>query len=96
MTRDEVLQFLSSHKQEIMRNYGVVRLGVFGSYARGDQREDSDIDIAVEMETDHIFRKFFALEQYLKENLRGRVDLGIESALKPVARERILKEIVYV
>lgn len=96
MTRDEVLQFLGSHKQEIMRNYGVVRLGVFGSYARGDQRDDSDIDIAVEMETDHIFRKFFALERYLKENLRSPVDLGIESALKPLAREKIMKEIVYV
>lgn len=96
MTRDEVLDFLKSHKQEIVNNYGVVRLGIFGSYARGDQREDSDIDIAVEMETDNIFRKFFALERFLEENLRSRVDLGIESALKPLAKEKIMKEIMYV
>ena len=96
MTRDEVLHFLASHKQDIMRNYGVIRLGVFGSYARGDQRDDSDIDIAVEMETDRIFRKFFALEKYLQENLKIPIDLGMESALKPVIKEKIMTEIVYV
>ena len=96
MTRDEVLRFLSTHKHELERNFGVVKIGLFGSYARGDQREDSDIDISVEMETDHIFRKFFALQRYLGENLHKHVDLGIESALKPVVREKILKETVYV
>jgi hypothetical protein len=96
MTRDDVLRFLTSHKHELEQKFGVVKIGLFGSYARGDQREDSDIDIAVEMETDHIFRKFFALQRYLGENLHKRIDLGIESALKPVVRERILKETRYV
>jgi len=96
MTRDDILGFLSSHKLELNRTFGVVKIGLFGSYARGDQREDSDIDIAVEMETDHLFRNFFALQRYLGENLHKRIDLGIESALKPVVKEKILKETMYV
>lgn len=75
MSRADVLRFLSSHKHEIERNFGVVKIGLFGSYARGDQRSDSDI--AVEMETDHLFRKFFALQRYLQENLHKQVDLGM-------------------
>ena len=96
MTKDEVLRFLSTHKHELERDFGVVKIGLFGSYARGDQREDSDIDITVELETDHVFRKFFALQRYLAEHLHKKVDLGIESALKPVIRDKILKETVYV
>jgi len=46
------------------------------------------------METGHIFRKFFALQRYLGDNLHKQVDLGIESALKPVVREKILKPIL--
>jgi predicted nucleotidyltransferase len=96
MTREQILDFLRDHKQELRDRFGVVKIGLFGSYARGDAREDSDVDIAVELEGERLFRKFFALEFYLKASLNREIDLGIESTLKPVVRERIAKEIQYV
>jgi hypothetical protein len=47
----------------------------------------SDIDIAVEIESQNKFRSFFGLKYYLEEKLHNKIDLGIESALKPAARE---------
>lgn len=76
--------------------FGVVKIGLFGSYVRDEARDDSDIDIAVELSGDRLFRKFFALESYLTNGLNKKVDLGIESALKPLVRERIANEIKYV
>jgi predicted nucleotidyltransferase len=96
MKKEEILLFLGSHKQEMYERFGVTMIGLFGSYARDEAKEDSDIDIAVEIEGDRIFRKFFGLEEYLKTNLHKDIDLGIASALKPFAREKILKEIEYV
>jgi hypothetical protein len=96
MTRDQILDFLRQHKPEMHERFGVTMIGLFGSYARGDAHEGSDVDIAVELEGDRLFRKFFALEFFLKSNLNMEIDLGIASALKPIARERIAKEIQYV
>ena len=96
MNRQEIIKFLVSHKQELYERYGVTRIGLFGSYARDEAGEDSDIDIAVEIESKNKYRSFFGLKRYLEENLKNKVDLGIESTLKPIAREYILKEIIYV
>ncbi|MHB8121813.1 MAG: nucleotidyltransferase family protein [Desulfuromonadaceae bacterium] len=96
MTREEILDFLRQHKQEMNDRFGVTKIGLFGSYVRGEAREDSDIDIAVELEGDRLFRKFFALELFLKSNLQKNIDLGIESTLKSIVRERVAKEIQYV
>lgn len=96
MTREEILAFLKSHKQELHDRFGVTKIGLFGSYARGEAREDSDIDLAIELEGERPFRKFFALEFFLKENLHTKIDLGIESSLKQIARKQIDGEILYV
>jgi len=96
MNKNEILDFLKAHKEEMYQKYGVKKIGLFGSYVRDDAREYSDVDIAVEMDEYHIFRNFFALEQYLKDHLRKNVDIGIESAIKPIAKNRIMKEIIYV
>jgi len=96
MNKQEIIEFLVSHKQELYERYGVTRIGLFGSYARDEAEEDSDIDIAVEIESNNKYRSFFGLKRHLEENLKNKVDLGIESTLKPIAREYILKEIIYV
>ena len=96
MTREQILDFLKQHKQEMHDHFGVTKIGLFGSYVRGTAREDSDIDIAVELEGDRLFRKFFALESFLKSSLQKEIDLGIESTLKKIVRERVAKEIQYV
>ena len=95
MNKQEIIEFLISHKQELHEKYGVTKIGLFGSYARDEAEEDSDIDIAVEIKSKNKFRSFFGLKKHLEENLKNKVDLGIESTLKPIAREYILKEMIY-
>ncbi len=96
MNKDEIIEFLKENKPYIEQQFGVVRIGLFGSYVRGDAQDDSDIDIAVEMRDEHIFRNFFSLERYLKDHLKKEIDLGIMETIKPLVRQRVLKEIIYV
>ena len=67
MTRDDILSFLKAHKQEMRRGYGVKRIGLFGSYARQAENEDSDIDIVVEFEAD---KKTYGISSGLNDILR--------------------------
>jgi predicted nucleotidyltransferase len=96
MKKEQIITFLKENKQYFEQEFGVVRMGLFGSFVRGNEREDSDIDIAVEMRDERIFRNFFNLERYLKEHLKREIDLGIEGTLKPAVKKRVLEEIVYV
>jgi hypothetical protein len=95
MQKTVILDFLQQNKQKLAQDFGVTKIGLFGSYARDEAREDSDIDIAVEIESDNKFRSFFALKHFLEDGLGRRVDLGIESAIKPVAYQFIKEEIIY-
>lgn len=96
MTKVEILNFLSSHKELLQKDFGIEKIGLFGSYARNEAREDSDIDLAVEIKSKNKFRSFFALKEYLEKNLNKKVDLGIESTLKPIVKEYVSKDIIYV
>lgn len=95
MTREQILDFLRQHKQEMHDSFGVIKIGLFGSYARGDARMDSDIDMAIELEA-NTADNYFGLLHYLEDSLRKRIDLGIESNFKPIIKPYILKEIIYV
>jgi predicted nucleotidyltransferase len=77
-------------------HYGVQRLGLFGSYVREKQREKSDIDILVTFKRDIDLFDFLDLRKYLEDQLHVKVDLVMESALKPAIGKRILSEVEYV
>ncbi len=94
--RSAILHFLKQHKDELEKEFGVTKIGLFGSYARNEQNEHSDIDIAVELHSANRFRSFFALKSYLEHALNTPIDLGIESTLKPVIKASVKKEIIYV
>ena len=96
MTKIDILNFLKLHRTELSENFGVTKIGLFGSYARGEAKLNSDIDIAVEIESKNSFRSFFSLLHFLEDGLKKKIDLGIEHSLKPIAKENILKEIIYV
>lgn len=76
--------------------YHVKKLGIFGSFARGEQNPESDVDIIVEFESPVGFFEFIRLENYLSEILGAKVDLVTERALKPSIKESVLQETVYV
>lgn len=95
MTKDEILDFFRTHKLEMQERFGVTRIGLFGSYARGDAREDSDIDVAIELKS-YSADDYFGVLHLLEDSFNKRIDLGIESNFKPVLRPYIMNEIIYV
>lgn len=95
MTREQILDFLKQHKQEMHDSFGVIRIGLFGSYARGEARDDSDIDIAIEL-VKNTADSYFGLLHYLEDSFQKKIDLGIESNFKPIIKPYIVKEILYV
>lgn len=97
MTRDEILDFLKTHREALRREYGVQDIALFGSYARGNATEDSDIDIAVELsESKKTLTNFFGLKRHLEAKLGKRIDLGIESAMKPGVRQTAQQDMLHV
>ncbi len=96
MKKEEITEFLSVHKDEMTQRFGVVKVGLFGSYARGDAREDSDIDIAIELDTHQIADGYFSTLHFLEDHLQKKIDLGVLSNLRPELQEKIKREIIYV
>jgi len=92
----EIINILNSQLPLLKEKYQVKSLGVFGSVARGENVETSDIDILVEFHSPVGFFQFIRLENYLSEVLGKKVDLISKKALKPAIREDVLKEAVYV
>ena len=81
---------------EINRKYHVESIGIFGSYVRSDETHDSDLDLLVNFKRKPGLLKYIELENYLTELLGIKVDLVMQSALKPEIGKQILKEIVYI
>lgn len=96
-TLTEISDILKKHETELRKRYGIKRLGIFGSYLRGEAKEKSDLDILVEFEqdVDMGLLKFVGMENYLSDLLGVKVDLVDKSALKPRIGKHILKEVVY-
>jgi len=96
MGKQEIIKIIRNKKPEMESRYGVQRLGLFGSYVRGRQRKKSDIDILVTFNRDIDLFDFLDLREYLEDRLHVKVDLVMESALKPAIGKRILSEVEYV
>ena len=96
MTKNIILNFLKYNRTLLKEEFGVTKIGLFGSYARDEATSSSDIDIAVEIDSKNSFRSFFALLHFLEDELNKKIDLGIENSIKPLAKKTILKDIIYV
>ena len=80
----------------ILQRYEVKKVGLFGSCVRGEMREDSDIDILVQIEKDISLFDFVGIKLEIEEALERKIDLVEYSTIKPLLKERILKEQVVV
>ncbi|RMA93165.1 nucleotidyltransferase family protein [Hydrogenothermus marinus] len=94
---EEIKDIIEKHKNEIKENFGVKNIGIFGSYVRGEQKENSDLDILVEFKEGHkTFDNYMDLKLYLEKVLNLKIDLVSKTALKPRLKTYILKEVIYV
>ena len=94
-TTDVVQTSLRVCKPILEKEYGVTRLAVFGSYARSEQSEESDVDLLVELRQPMGLR-FVHLAKFLETVVGLKVDLLTLDAIKPNRREHIMKDLIYV
>lgn len=92
MNRQHTLDLLSSSKPELQARFGVTRLALFGSTARGAESNNSDIDVLVAFEGPATSKRYFGVQFYLEDLLGCPVDLVTEKALRPELRPYIEQE----
>jgi len=93
MTRDEILRTLNEHSAEL-KKFGIVRIGLFGSYARGDSSPESDLDLVADFR-EKTFDSYMDAKEFLETLFNRPVDLVMAGGIKPRLRPMILQETVY-
>ena len=96
MNRTRVLELLAQSKPALVARYGVTRIALFGSTARGTARADSDIDVLVSFDGPAMSERYFGVQFFLEDLLGRPVDLVTDKALRPELRPFIEKEAVHV
>lgn len=91
----DLKNIIKQHKLELERDYKVKSLAIFGSYARGEQTGESDIDILVEFK-EPVGLLFVHLADYLQEILGLPVDLVTPDAIKPNRKKYVMENVLYV
>lgn len=90
----EMLFALVESNRMRIRDYGVRTMGLFGSFARNEQNDLSDVDLLVDFETDkETYRNFISLAYYMEELLGRKVEVITRNGLSPYIGPRILKEV---
>ena len=95
MTASEIIAFIKSNKTFIEQSFAVKSIGLFGSYARGDANETSDIDVLVDLEEPK-YKYLFGIKSFLEKNLNRKVDVTRRgNHLRESFLNTIEKEIIY-
>ncbi len=98
ITQSDILYYLQINRELFRTKYDVEKIGIFGSYARNEQTENSDIDIIIDMPvgTENIFEKRLLLKDMISNFFSKPVDVCHQRAIKPIFKEMILKDAIYV
>jgi uncharacterized protein len=92
-TKDDLLKTFKALKPEITARYKVKEIGLFGSFARGEQSPASDVDILVDFEDGADLFDLVGLAQFLEERLQRKVDVVSRNALRAEILESVLREV---
>ncbi len=92
MKRDEDIKKLKKIIVPVLKRYDVSKAGIFGSFARGEAKKTSDIDILIEFKGRKSLLDLAGLEIELEKTLKRKVDTITYNSIHPLLRERILKE----
>ena len=96
-SKDQILMFLAQNKKLFRDKYHIIRIGLFGSYARDEQNIESDIDLLVEFEdnTQELYDLKLQLKDFFLKTLGIEIDICREKYIKPRIKKQILKETIY-
>lgn len=96
MTKAEIVVYLKEHKNYFAKKYQISKLALFGSYSRDENRDDSDVDIAIETKLTDYFL-LFDFKEELENQFHTKVDVvRIRDKMNEALRKRILKDGIYV
>jgi len=96
ITLREIEKRIKAHKALLRAKYKVKELGFFGSYLRGKQKKNSDLDLLVEFSVPVSLFDFISLENHLSQILGLKVDLVMKDSLKPRIKDKVIGEALYV
>ncbi len=98
ITREELISYLREKKETLFSDYGLVKLGLFGSFARNEYSEDSDIDLLIDFQpnTPDLYDKKLAIKSLVESHFDRKVDLCTEKYIKPYFKSQILRSVIYV
>ncbi|MCY7316025.1 MAG: nucleotidyltransferase family protein [Rubrivivax sp.] len=96
MNCEQILALLTEHKPVLAQHFGVCRLALFGSMARGTARPDSDVDVLVDFEGPATAKRYFGVQFYLEDLLGRDIDLVTDDALRPRLRPYVERDAVNV
>lgn len=95
--KEKILGFLNNNKLKLSKDFGVDKIGLFGSYLNNSQNENSDVDILIEVRKDFKkYKHYFELKKFLETNIDKEVDIVYKDAINPLINMEIQKDIVYV
>ncbi|MCK9581863.1 MAG: nucleotidyltransferase family protein [Methanoregula sp.] len=92
----DALKLLRQHEPELKKRFGVATIGIFGSFIRGEERPDSDVDVLVSFRKgEKTFDNYMECKFYLEDLFGRKVDLVMKGAIKKRLKPLILGEVVY-
>ena len=94
MDREEALGLLRAHKETLARRFGVVEVKLYGSFARDQAVEDSDVDVLVRFDAPPDWRRYFGAQAYLEDLLGRPVDMAIDQELRAEIRPYVERELI--
>ncbi len=92
--KQTILAFLKENRTMLQEKYQIKKIGLFGSYAKGEETSESDIDILVDMPSS--FDLYYDLKEFLEKSFGKSIDLGMEKSIRKLIRSKIEEDIVYV
>ena len=96
MRKQDALQVLAQHKAELIQRFGITDLALFGSTARDEARDGSDIDVMVGFDGRSTAKRYFGVQFYLEDLLGCPVDLVQEGVIRPELKPYIEKDLIHV
>jgi uncharacterized protein len=97
-TKGDILIYLRKNQERFLKDYHISKIGLFGSYARNEQRQDSDIDLIFEFDEQakNLFETKEVVRNLIATEFDTKVDLCREKYIKPFFKESILKDAIFI
>ena len=96
LNKQQVINLLKSSNPDLIKRFGISRIAIFGSVARNEAKEGSDIDVLVSFSDKVTSKNFFGLQFYLEDQLNASIDLVTENAVRNELKPYINKDVIYV